>query len=159
MHTNHVAWMSTMWHVMQWGTADELALVRETCSTLMEVIQKLFSIGPHDLWTESRGIIQTATKRTSFAEAGGYPVILACLYGHDATVLSKAVEALRDAIGEDDKEVSSRLSCLKETLKLSPQAEGLLKGIQTSSWGSEIAKAWSQHLLGLLVEEATIQVP
>ena len=55
-------------------------------------------------------------RRTSFAEAGGYPVLLACVWSDDAATHGCAMEALANALDDGYRQSEERAWYLQQTV-------------------------------------------
>ena len=143
---NSVLWQGqcghhvSCWPLIQVNIDDEeLGAANAACQAMILAVMKLML---------EKGMRDTSYKRrTAFAVAGGYPVLLACLWSGEAEMHSLALYALTNAIDVSYKESSTRLSCWYATTRLSSQVEDLLEGVTKSTREAESAKNHARLLL------------
>ena len=136
---NSVLWQGqcghhvTCWPLIQVNIDDKaLGAAIDACKSVIIAVVKLML---------EKGMRDTSYKRrTAFAVAGGYPVLLACLWSGEAEMHSLALYALTNAIDVSYKESSTRLSCWYATTRLSSQVEELLDGVTMSTREAESAQ-------------------
>ncbi len=109
-----------------------VAAATAACVNMLYVIDSI---------TEEKSSWDTCYKRrTQFAEAGGYPVLLSCLFSSNAPLRSTALRTLEAAIGGTYKDSSTRKHYLSQTMQLSPRSKQLLNELAASPGETECTR-------------------